>query len=380
MYYDKKRDLYVYRISDGFDSEGRSRRIAFSGKTQEAALEKYREWKRRGSFASVDPAITLAEWGIVWLDEYKTKVEESTAAGYEYTLQLIVKSFLGRLKVKDIDASHIEEYLDRMAVQYSSSQCGKLRAMLGQILRKAQARHLIAENPVPLADKTNYRRLGKKTSSKKDAFTAAEVAALMIGLPDTRIGHSIRLMIGSGMSTQELLGLWPSEIAPDGSRLSINRAVKIKKGGGMYIGDVKAEHRDREVILPPSVRASALFLRNTDRKYVIASRTSGMPMHPTTYRDFYKSAVRSVKGVRLLTPHCCRHTYISHLQDRGVDFAVIQALAGQSERSSTIQYIHPQSPSISAAVGAIEALLSGENSVPINVPTDAPEARMPPEK
>jgi integrase len=86
-------------------------------------------------------------------------------------------------------------------------------------------------------------------------------------------------------------------------------------------------------------------------------------MHPSTYRKFYKSAVLQVEGVRLLTPHCCRHTYISHLEDSGADFAVIQALAGQSTQQATIAYIHPQSPAIASAVGSIEALLTGKKEV-----------------
>ena len=82
-------------------------------------------------------------------------------------------------------------------------------------------------------------------------------------------------------------------------------------------------------------------------------------MHSSAYRKFYKSAVRQVDGVRVLTPHCYRHTYISHLEDAHTDFAVIQALSGQSTQSATILYIHPQSPSIAAAVGSIEVLLTG---------------------
>lgn len=107
-------------------------------------------------------------------------------------------------------------------------------------------------------------------------------------------------------------------------------------------------------------QASARFLRDNADGYIIAGKSVNMPMHPSTYRKFYKSAVSQVDGVRVLTPHCCRHTYISHLEDAHTDFAVIQALSGQSTQSATISYIHPQSPSVTAAVGTIEALLTGK--------------------
>lgn len=357
LHYDEKRKLYIYRVTTGMDEEGRPKVKSFSGRTQEATMGKYMTWSKKLTLAPLDPDMRMSEWADAWYEQYQHKVELSTAASYEYTLAHI-KRYFGRMRVCDVRAVHVEDFLAEMAKTYSASQCGKCRAMLGQIMRKAEAAELTVKNPVPLADRTNYRRMGKKSAVNKDAFTAQEVALLMAELPHTRIGHSIRLMLGGGLSTQELLGLSDSDIAPDGSRVEVRRAVKLKKGGGMYLGDVKAEKRERRTNLPPSVWTSAWFLRENADGFILRGQKSGMPMHPNTYRNFYKSAVRQVEGVRVLTPHCCRHTYISHLEDAGTDFAVIQALAGQSEKASTIEYIHPQSPAIAAAVAKIEALLN----------------------
>lgn len=75
----------------------------------------------------------------------------------------------------------------------------------------------------------NYRRMGKRSTGKKDAFTAAEVVSFMRYLPNSRIGHSIRLMIACGIGPQETLALSAFDIDSNGSRISV-RAVKIKKG------------------------------------------------------------------------------------------------------------------------------------------------------
>ena len=361
MYYDEKRDLYIYRVSVP-DERGQLKRKQFAGKTQEAAMDKYRLWDRQGAFLSTDPNIRMAEWCKRWFEQYEPKIEESTAARYKHTLSHIIKEF-GHRKVSSMRPADIEQYLERMAQTYSKSLCGKLRTMLGQILRKAEANRLIDKNPVPLADRISYRRLGNKRTSKKDAYTASETAALIAGLPNTRIGHSIRLMLGTGISTQELLGLSTFDITADGSRISIRRAVKLKDGAKMYTGEVKAENRIRDVQVPLTAQPSAKYLRDNASGYIIRGRNPDMPMHPSTFRKFYRSAVSQVKGVRLLTPHCCRHTYISHLQDANTDFAVIQALSGQSTQAATIAYIHPQSPAITAAVDTIEALLVGKNEV-----------------
>jgi hypothetical protein len=70
------------------------------------------------------------------------------------------------------------------------------------------------------------------------------------------------------------------------------------------------------------------------------------------------------------SPHCCRHTYISNLEDKGVDLAVIQTLSGQSTQAAMISYIHAQSPSIVVAASNIDALqTSGKNPVGTHKPT-----------
>lgn len=80
------------------------------------------------------------------------------------------------------------------------TQC---RGMMYQIMNKAEANDLIRKNPVRFAKKMRYREPVKR----KDAFTAEEVTILFERLPENRIGWSIRLLIGTGMRSQELLAL-----------------------------------------------------------------------------------------------------------------------------------------------------------------------------
>lgn len=90
--------------------------------------------------------------------------------------------------------------------------------MLYQIFNKAEANDLILKNPVRFADKMRSTRTAPK---RKDAFHAEEVRRMMEQLPHDLLGESIRLMLGTGMRTQELLALEPRHIAQDGSMISI---------------------------------------------------------------------------------------------------------------------------------------------------------------
>lgn len=69
-----------------------------------------------------------------------------------------------------------------------------------------------------------------------------------------------------------------------------------------------------------------------------------MPCNPSYFRKKFKEEIASVEGVRALTPHSCRHTYVSQMQTLGVDLATIQSLVGHADVDMTKHYLHVQDP------------------------------------
>lgn len=69
-----------------------------------------------------------------------------------------------------------------------------------------------------------------------------------------------------------------------------------------------------------------------------------MPCNPSYFRKKFKEEIASVQGVRALTPHSCRHTYVSQMQALGVDLATIQSLVGHADVDMTKHYLHVQDP------------------------------------
>ena len=57
-----------------------------------------------------------------------------------------------------------------------------------------------------------------------------------------------------------------------------------------------------------------------------------------------------MEGVRVLPPHCCRHTYVSQMQMLGVDLATIQSIVGHADVDMTKHYLHVQDPVRQAAI------------------------------
>lgn len=219
----------------------------------------------------------------------------------------------------------------------SDSYISKARGMLYQIFQKAEANDLVRRNPVRLAEK--MRASG--TAKRKEAFTTAEVAHLMKVLPDDRMGLSIRLLLGTGMRMQELLALEPQFIEEDGSVIHIRQAVKVVKGT-VSIGSPKSKDSIRDIPVPLNVRPCAIKLRDTTDQFIWESPKTGLPCNPTHFRDVFRKSLEEAGDVRLLTPHSCRHTYVSQMQALGVDIQTIQSIVGHADTEMTEHYLHVQ--------------------------------------
>ena len=62
-------------------------------------------------------------------------------------------------------------------------------------------------------------------------------------------------------------------------------------------------------------------------------------------------SLSSVEGVRQLTPHSCRHTYVSQMQALGVDLQTIQSIVGHADIDMTQHYLHVQDSIRQNAIG-----------------------------
>ncbi len=58
-------------------------------------------------------------------------------------------------------------------------------------------------------------------------------------------------------------------------------------------------------------------LRSECQPFLWTGKDNSQPCNPSNFRKHYRLAMAQMPGVRCLTPHCCRHTYVSQLQAMG---------------------------------------------------------------
>ena len=352
----RKDGRWEVAIMDGFRKDGKPNMKYFYGKTQKEVKEKLKAWEKdRESGLNLRQEMTFLEWSDIWFENHKSNIQPTTQENYKYTLRILQDHF-GKQKIKEIKAYDIEACLKKLRKDgRSDSYLASCRGMLHQIFNKAEANDMILKNPVRLAEK--MRSSGPK--KRKEAFTTEEVQRLMKDLDTDRIGISIRLMLGTGMRTQELLALEPRHISEDGSTITIEQAVNMIKGTAV-VGTPKSRDSYRVIPVPPVLHEYAVALRDTKQKYVWEAGKENNPCNPSHFREQFKKALDQIPEVRALTPHSCRHTYVSQMQALGVDLATIQSIVGHADTDMTQHYLHVQKSIQEKAVNRYSELLAGE--------------------
>lgn len=344
---------WEWQIMVGYRDDGRRMLKSFYGKTQKEAKDKGKKYlEELASRPKLNGDMPFGDWADIWYSGRKGQVSERTYEGYQYTLALI-KEYFSDTRLDAIKPMTVETLLNHLNSEgRSKSYISKARGMLYGIMQKAEANELIRRNPVALADKVKV----DFSESHKDSFTAEEIQRLFLYLPNDRMGLSIRLLIGTGMRSQELLGLEPEHIEPDGSVIHVRQAVTMTKGTP-EIGPTKTRNSIRDIPVPTCLRKVAMELRNTDQKFIWHGEATPI-CNPSVFRKHFKKALIEVGEVRLLSPHACRHTYVSQLQAVGVELETIRTLSGHADIEMTTNYLHIQQQVRIDAAEKLNKLLS----------------------
>lgn len=345
------------QLMDGYKSDGKKNIVNFSGDTKGEVLDQMREYrnKQERMDVSASRALTFNDWSDTWYKDMESQVQPSTYSSYRYTLTKLQEHFRGKL-LTDIKVVHINRYFDALRRKgLSQSYITKLKAMLIQIFDYALANELVLSNPARASKSVKPLRTAKTAAEtaapKKDAFTEEEQALLMEGLPNNLVGNSIRVLLGSGMRAQELLALTPEDIAEDGSRIHVTKAIEMVDGQPV-LGPTKSARGERVIPIADDYRPYVRYLREQGgRIYIWMSLKRDSFLYDVgAFRRRYYNALKQVPGVRRLSPHCCRHTFISNLEREGVPMEQIARIVGHSKIETTDGYLHVNNETLAEAV------------------------------
>jgi integrase/recombinase XerC len=219
----------------------------------------------------------------------------------------------------------VEDKLDKSTV---NRKIATLRSFYGYLLR----RQLIAIDPM-------QKIVALKMSKKLPTFVEEKPMATLlddIEFPDDFIGLRdklvLELLYGTGIRLSELTGLKPADVN------LYDRTITV----------LGKRNKHRIVPLTPPLfelveqyqqQKTIFFDGNADPSTLIVS-DKGIAAYPMLIQRIVNKYLSLVTTLNKKSPHVLRHTFATHLLNRGADLNAIKDLLGHSSLAATQIYTH----------------------------------------
>lgn len=200
-----------------------------------------------------------------------------------------------------------------------------LRFFYGQVLVRAEEVERIA-----------YARVGRHLPV---VLSQEETARFLSSIGDRRYQVLLITIYSTGLRISEALGLRGKDI--DSSRMQVH----VRQGKGK---------KDRYVPLSPVLLE---LLREHWRREGLtdllfpAARDRSHAMDPATVHKYVQAACKRSGLTKKVTPRTLRHSYATHLIEKGTSTRVVQVLLGHSNVHTTETYTHV-SPQVMTRTGS----------------------------
>jgi integrase/recombinase XerD len=167
------------------------------------------------------------------------------------------------------------------------------------------------------------------TTSQVDALLSAPETSRPLGVRDRAI---LEVLYATGLRVSELIGLRPADVDLELGLVTCmgkGRKERIVPLGSVAQGWVRRYLEEARTALARGEGAPALFLNHRGR------RLSRMGLWLIVRRHAVTAGVEAT-----LTPHVLRHSFATHLLERGADLRALQEMLGHADISTTQIYTH----------------------------------------
>jgi integrase/recombinase XerD len=275
------------------------------------------------------------------LDAYLTHltVERRLAANsiesYAHDLRLLAEYAAGRnISVDALTRTDLEQFVrDLMASGRSPRSVARAIACYRGFYRFLVVDGRLKASPAddvrpPRAWKVLPRYLSVDDVDRLIAQPAVDTPR---GLRDRAL---IELLYATGMRVSELVSLRPSDINLEASYLTCTG-----KGDKQRIVPIGDEAGDWVRKYLRNGRPALLGKRTSPRLFVNA-RGGGPGLTRVGFWKILKAYAKQAGLSRTLSPHVLRHSFATHLLERGADLRAIQMMLGHADLSTTQIYTH----------------------------------------
>ncbi|MBQ2640112.1 MAG: site-specific tyrosine recombinase XerD [Bacilli bacterium] len=267
---------------------------------------------------------------------FEKGLSDKTKESYYNDLN-IYKDFIKKDNVKDIDSDDIKKFLKSRSNSEKSSTIAHNLTVIKNFHKYLYKEGIVKEDISVFIDRPKLQKKLPKTLSIEDVDILLDIK--LDSKFDYRNKAMLELMYGTGLRVSELVSLTLNDI--DSTNCIIRIMGKGSKEREIPLGEYSIYYLNKYL----EVRSSMLK-GNDDNKLFLNNHGRGM-----TRQGFFKNLKKILKEKGLntdISPHTLRHSFATHLLNRGADLRSIQEMLGHSDISTTKIYTHVSDDKVSS--------------------------------
>ena len=273
------------------------------------------------------------------IDEYLTYVElerglsRTTRASYAHDLELF-ETFLTSRRVESfghVQPAHVREFLQALRARCSPATVARKLAAVKGLFKFLEGQGVVRRNPTVFIESPRlWQRLPQTLNLGEVERLLASVRAEGLGLRDLAM---FELLYGAGLRVSELISL---DVG----------SCNVEVG---FIRCVGKGNKERIVPLGRSAAAALTRYVTTERPRLVTRRRGevalfvnrrGTRLTRQRVWQLLRRYATTAAVTKSISPHTLRHSFATHLLERGADLRTVQELLGHANIRTTQRYTH----------------------------------------
>ena len=257
----------------------------------------------------------------------------TTRASYGQDLRLFVQ-FLQRRRIAalaGVRTVDVREFLQSLRQRRTPATVARKLAAVKGLFRYLESQRVITQNPTAFIESPRlWRRLPATLHIEEVERLLASVATDGLGVRDLAM---LELLYGAGLRVSELIALDLTHYNFDGG--FIRCIGKGNKERLVPLGTQAASAIQRYL----GVERPLLVKRHPETTALFVNRRGERLTRQRVWQLLKRYAAAGLIDKRI-GPHTLRHSFATHLLERGADLRTVQELLGHANISTTQRYTH----------------------------------------
>lgn len=323
---------------DVFVDGRRKRKTLYAPTKAEAKVKLARALRDRDAGALVMRTMTVEVWMATWLDRKARPpkpLKPQTMRSYRSKVGLYIVPMLGRRKLTDLRAAHIEAMYDQMRAE------GKAEATV----RQTHAILLGAMKDAVRADRLSYNPMDKvdppgTEKAVRAQLTVEQARQVLATTNDARWW----LALHCGMRQGEVLGLDWADVDFDRHVIHIRQTLQTDESDRLFLGTPKTDASQRPVPMVPLVEARMRLAWETAGRPSagLVFHVNGKPRQPKrdwiAWRALVAAASTDESPLPEVALHSARNSAASLMEAANIPDRLVMQILGQSQVQTTHRY------------------------------------------